>query len=123
MNTEKDARLRDAYSAFSRDHQSLRQELLARVRGEDARAKFGASIAGARVPLSRWIMAAAVGLAATIAVSAGVALLLQPADPTGNASVLSSKIGILKSVCVPGWYDRLQNHDAKGARGATYENH
>jgi len=53
-----------------------------------------------------------VGLAAMLLIYVGAARLLAPAGPAGGANLLSSQIRIVKSVCIPGWYDERQSREA-----------
>jgi hypothetical protein len=111
MSFQKSDRVEEAYSRFGRDHQSLCQELLARVRQEALPTKYDAygDASPRGLLLKKWFLIPAVGLAAMLLVCIGAARLLAPADPSARASLISSQIRIVKSVCIPGWYDDSQD--------------
>jgi hypothetical protein len=115
MNLEKDHRVEQAYLRFGRDHDRLRDQLLSRLRQSNGPMRIDEPVAGypARLLIRRAVIAAAVGLAATVLIYVSAARLLAPAGPDGRESVLSSQIRIVKSVCIPGWYDERQTRGAE----------
>ena len=114
MSFEKHHRVERAYLRFGRDHDWLRAELLSRLRQSDSPMRIDEPVAAhpPRLVLKRAMTAAAVGLAAMLLMYVGAARLLAPAGAAGGASLLSSQIRIVKSVCIPGWYDERQSREA-----------
>jgi len=114
MSFEKHQRVERAYLRFGRDHDSLREELLSRLRQSDSPMRIDEPVAAhpPRLVMKRALTAAAVGLAAMLLMYVGAARLLAPAGPAGGARLLSSQIRIVKSVCIPGWYDERQSQEA-----------
>ncbi|MGD0138733.1 MAG: hypothetical protein ABSD28_07640 [Tepidisphaeraceae bacterium] len=114
MSFEKHHRVERAYMRFVRDHDWLREELLSRLRQSDSPMRIDEPIVAypPRLPMKRAMTAAVVGLAAMLLIYVGAARLLAPAGPAGGANLLSSQIRIVKSVCIPGWYDERQSREA-----------
>jgi hypothetical protein len=110
MNLEKNDQIQQAHCVFDHHHHRLRGELLARLAREHAAAPGATARQHPRhLPLGKWILGSALGVAAMLLVALISWRLLAPSNPAANRSLVSSPASVIKSVFVRGWYDERES--------------